>query len=42
MKVKKKAKRFFSILMSLAMVVSMMPTIAFAADNILAQSTDKL
>ena len=42
MKVKKKAKRFFAILMSLAMVVSMMPTIAFAADNILAQSTDKL
>lgn len=31
MKVRSKAKRFFAILLSLAMVVSMMPTIAFAA-----------
>ena len=34
MKVRSKAKRFFAILLSLAMVVSMMPTIAFAADPV--------
>ncbi len=42
MKVKKKAKRFFAILMSLAMVVSMMPTIAFAAPDDYTRTVTKI